>query len=203
MRALKSVIEVIQNHKLESEYPQASLEQRIEQLKGPDANMKHRTVASILNQHTLERRQRKRRMKKQQQQQQNGIKIPRTSTSAGPAAVLKNDTNNDNSTIRQYKQPLVNPSGLFPEHPNPYKSQWATPSGMVASTPIIPSYTGPSAGPYGFASIPMGPSGNPTLGGSHLNSSEAPVPSAYYGSNNFTYGGINRQHHYQSPYYPQ
>lgn len=201
LRVLKRVIEIIEIHKLESEYPRDSLEQRIEQLKGQDPNMKDRTPASILNQHTLQRRQQKRRMKKQQQQ--NGNKVPRTSTSVGPAAVLKNDTNNDNSTMRQYQQPLVNPSGLFPEHPNPYKIPQATSSGMVASIPTIPSYTGPSTGPYGFAGIPMGPGGNLILGGSHLNSSEPRVPSAFYGSNNFTYGGINRQHHYQAPYYPQ
>jgi len=202
LRVLKRVIEIIEIHKLESEYPRDGLEQRIEQLKGQDPNMKDRTPASILNQHTLQRRQQKRRMKKQQQQ--NGNKVPRTSTSVGPAAVLKNDTNNDNSTMRQYQQPLVNPSGLFPEHPNSYKIPRATSSGMVAPILTIPSYTGPSAGPYGygFAGTPMGLSGNPSLGGSHLSSSEPWVLSAYYGSNNFPYGVINPQH-YQAPYYPQ
>ncbi|XP_058788063.1 truncated FRIGIDA-like protein 1 isoform X2 [Vicia villosa] len=166
MRVLKTVIETIENYKLESEYPRASLEQRIEQLKGKGANMKDRSPASILNRHTLQRRQRKRRMKKQQQ---NGIKLPRTFTSVGPEAVLMSVSDN-NSTICQYEQPLVRPSGLLPNHPNPYTSSPATPLGIVAPTPTMPSYTSPSAGP----------SGNPNLGGSHLNSSEPNVPSAYY-----------------------
>ncbi|CAK8565734.1 unnamed protein product [Lathyrus sativus] len=166
MRVLKTVIEIIENYKLESEYPLASLEQRIEQLKGKGANMKDQSPASILTRHTLQRRQRKRRMKKQQQ---NGIKLPRTSTSVGPEAVLMNVSNN-NSTICQYEQPLLKSSGLFPNHPNPYASSPGTSLGMVAPTPTMPSYTGPSAGP----------SGNPNLGGSHLNSSEPHVPSAYY-----------------------
>ncbi|KAI5409120.1 hypothetical protein KIW84_054791, partial [Lathyrus oleraceus] len=106
MRVLKTVIEIIENYKLESEYPRASLEQRIEQLKGKGANMKDQSPASILTRHALQRRQRKRRMKKQQQ---NGIKLPRTSTSVGPEAVLMNVSNN-NSTICQYEQPLVKPS---------------------------------------------------------------------------------------------
>ncbi|CAL5202298.1 unnamed protein product [Lathyrus oleraceus] len=173
MRVLKTVIEIIENYKLESEYPRASLEQRIEQLKGKGANMKDQSPASILTRHALQRRQRKRRMKKQQQ---NGIKLPRTSTSVGPEAVLMNVSNN-NSTICQYEQPLVKPSGLFPNHPNTYASSPATSLGMVAPTPTMPSYTGHSAGP----------SGNPNLGGSHLNSSEPHVPSAYYdGTTNFT-----------------
>ncbi|CAJ2639953.1 unnamed protein product [Trifolium pratense] len=156
LHTLKSIIAVIENHKLESEYPRASLDQRIKQMKGHDANMKDRTPASILNQHPLQQ-QRKRSM---EQQQQNESKLPRTSTSVGPAAVLKNITG-DNSTICQYQQPPVNPSG-------------------------------PSAGTYGFAGIPIGPN----LGGSHMiHSSEPHMPSAY--------GGINLRHHHQKPYYPQ
>lgn len=124
MRALKSVIEIVENHTLESEYPLASLEQRIEQLKGPNANLKHRTPASILTQHRLQQRKRKRYIKKQQQ---NGMKkIPQTSTSVGPA---------DDSTICQ---------------PNPYTSLPATQYGTVAPTPTMPSYTGLSSGAYGI-----------------------------------------------------
>jgi len=124
MCALKSVIEIIENHMLESEYPLASLEQRIEQLKGSNSKMKDRTPASILTQRRLQLCKQKRSIKKQQQ---NGMKkIPRTSTSVGPA---------DDSTICQ---------------PNPYTSSPATPSGMVAPAPTMPSYTGLSSGAYGI-----------------------------------------------------
>jgi hypothetical protein len=192
IHTLKSIIAVIVNYKLESEYPRASLDQRIEQLKGQDANMKDRTPASILNQHPLQQ-QRKRSME-HQQQQQNEIKLPRTSTSVGPAAVLKNITG-DNPTICQYQQPPVNPSGLFPEHPYPYIGSPAMPPGMMGPTLTRPSYPGPSAGTYGFAGIPNPIS--PNLGGSRMIHSAVPhIPSAYYDSNS-TYGGINLRHHHQ------
>lgn len=66
----------------------------------------------------------------------------------------------------------------------------------------MPSYICSSARPYGFAGIPIGPSENPSLGGSHLNSSEPPVQSAYY-DRAINYGGINLPHHHQASYYPQ
>lgn len=124
MHALKLVIEIIENHMLESEYPLASLEQRVEQLKGSDANMKNRTPASFLTQRRLQRRKQKRSIKKQKQ---IGMKkVPRTATSVGPA---------DDTTICQ---------------PNSYTRSPATPSGMVALAPAMPSYTGLSSGAYGI-----------------------------------------------------
>ncbi|XP_028758508.1 truncated FRIGIDA-like protein 1 isoform X2 [Neltuma alba] len=60
--------------------------------------------------------------------------------------------------------------------------------------------TGPSVGPYGFAGVPMGSSGNPTPGGSHLYS-EPNLQSAYY-DRTTTYSGYGLQQYYQS-LYPQ
>lgn len=56
---------------------------------------------------------------------------------------------------------------------------------MVAPTPIIPPYTGP----YDLAGFPMGPNKNPSLSGSHRNSSEPHVASGYYHTAS-TYGVV-------------
>ena len=133
-------------------------------------------------------------MQKQQKQKQqpNGFKHPRASAPVGHAAVRMN-VDNGNLTMHQYRDPLVHPSGLLPEHPNPYMSSTAVPFGMVAPTPTISPYTGPSAGPYGIAGVPIGTSGSPSLGSSHINLLEPHVQS----------GGIGLQYYYQTSYYSQ
>lgn len=191
IHALKSVIKVIENHNLESEFPRASLEQRIEQLKKHKANVKHMAPTSAAK-------------PPQHQQQQSGVKRPRTSDPVGPAAV-PNNISSVSSTIHQYQQPLFQSTGLLPEHSNPYMGLPAMPYGMVDPTPTISPYTGPSTGPYGLAGVPMGPSGNPGQGDSHPNSSEPHVPSGYYdGASAYggvsAYGGFGLQQYYQTSY---
>ncbi|RDX61989.1 FRIGIDA-like protein 1, partial [Mucuna pruriens] len=202
INTLRSVIKIIEDHKLESEYPRAILEQRIEQLKRQKPNTKRAVPAPTAKppQHKQQQQQQKRNMQKQKQQQP-GIKRHRAPAPVGPAAFLKN-INNVNSTIHHYQQPLVHPPGLFPEHPNPYMSSPAMPFGMMAPTQNVHPYAGPSMGPYGHDGVPMGPTGNPSLGGSHLSSSEPHMPSGYYDRAS-TYGGIGLQHYRQASYYPQ
>lgn len=86
IHALKSVIKIIENLKLESEYPRASLERRIEQLKREKRNMKHSAPASAVKppQHQLQQQKQKRNIQKQKQQQ-SGIKRPRISTASVPS----------------------------------------------------------------------------------------------------------------------
>ncbi|XP_020232767.1 FRIGIDA-like protein 1 [Cajanus cajan] len=204
INTLRSVIKIIENHELESEYPRASLEQRIKQLKRQKTDIMRPVLASA-----AKNSQRKQQQQQQQQPQrrnkqkpkQTGIKRPWTSAPVGPAPVLKN-INNVNSTMHHYQQPPAHPSGLFPEHPNPYMSTPAMPYGMLAPSPNVPPYAVRSAGPYGHDGLPMGPSGNPSLGGAHLSSSEAHVPTGYYDRAS-NYGGIDPQHYYQTSYYPQ
>ena len=186
IHALKSVIKVIENHNLESEYPRASLDQRIEQLKMQKASVKHSAPAFAAK-------------PPQHQQQQSGIKRPRTAAPVGPAAVV-DKVNSASSTIHQYQQPHFQSTGLLPEPPNPYMSLPATPFGMVAPAPSISPYQGPSTGPFGLAGAPMGPSGNPGQSGSHPNSSEPHVPSGYYDGSVSAYGGYGLQHYYQTSY---
>ncbi|KAH1054200.1 hypothetical protein GLYMA_08G325700v4 [Glycine max] len=204
INTLRMVIKTIESYKLESEYPLASLEQHIEQLKRQKTNNKHAAPTSAAKppQHKQQQQQQQQKRNMQKQPQQTGIKRPRASAPVGSAAVLKN-VNNVNSTIHHYQQHLVHPSGLFTEHPNPYMSLPAMPFGMVSPTPNVPPYAGPSAGPYGHDGVPMGPSGNPSLGGSHLSSSEPHVQAVGYYDRASTYGGIGLQHYYQASYYPQ
>ncbi|QCD78203.1 Frigida-like [Vigna unguiculata] len=198
IHTLKLVIKIIENYKLESEHLRATVEQRIEQLKRQKTNNKRSTAAPASKpQHKQQQQQQKRNMQKQQQPR---IKHPRASAPIVPAAVLKNV----NSAMHHYQQPRVHPSGLFPEHPNPYRSSSAMPFGMMASTPKFLPYAGPSAGSYyGHDGVPMGPRGNPNVSGSHLSSSEPHVPTGGYYDRTSTFGGIGLQHHYQASYYPQ
>ncbi|KAL2322769.1 hypothetical protein Fmac_027148 [Flemingia macrophylla] len=198
---LKSVIKIIENHKLESEYPRASLEQRIEQLKKQKSNKIHAALTSAAKLPPHKQQQQQQLQRKKQKQQQTVVRLPRPSAPIGPAAVLKN-INNVNSTMHHYQHSLPHPSGLFPEHLNPYMSSPAMPYGRVAPTPNVPPYSGPSSGPYGHDGAPTGPSGNPGLVGAYQSSSEPRVPTGYYDRAS-TYGGIDPQHYLQASYYPQ
>ncbi|CAL0307363.1 unnamed protein product [Lupinus luteus] len=178
IHGLKSVIKVIENHNLESEFPRASLEQRIEELKKQKANPPHH------------------------EQQQSGVKRPRISAPVGPAAVV-NSVGSVSSTIHQYEKPLFNSTGLLPtpEQPNPYLGLPTIPYGMVPPTPAMPygmvppppsisPYPGPPTGPYGPAVVPMGPTGNPGRGNPHLTPSQPQLPPSGYGL----------QHYYRHSY---
>ncbi|KAF7831306.1 FRIGIDA-like protein 1 [Senna tora] len=181
IHALKTVIKVIVSHKLESEYPPASLEQRMELLKKQMSNRKRPGPASLT----------KPQQKKKKQRQRLYFQ---TSAPVGPANVA-------NAASNQYQQPLVQPTGLLPEQLNPYMSLQAMPYGMVGPTPTISSYTGPSAGPYGYTGVPLGSSGNPSQGGSHLYTSEPHSQPGYYDRTTAS-NGYGLQHYYAS-YYPQ
>ncbi|KAK7316827.1 hypothetical protein RJT34_00569 [Clitoria ternatea] len=200
IHAVRSVMKIIKNHKLESEFPLASLEQHIAQLKRHKKNIKHPAPdpAAKPRKYRKYLQQQKRNMQKQKQKQQkSGIKRRRVSGPVGPAASV-------NSTIHHYYQQSLVHQGLFPKHKNSYMVSQAPPFGMLAPTQSFPPYTGPSAGPYGFDDVPMGlsSSGNPSIGGSYVNSSEPYASSGYY-DRAYTYGGFGRQHLYQAYYYPQ
>lgn len=209
IHALKSIIKAIEIHKLESKYPVANLEQRIEQLKKQKLDKKWPAPASAakpqpqLQQHQQQRQQQQKKSNKRQKQKQkqhSGNKYPRTSAMAAAAAAAQKNVGGANPALHQYEQPLIQSTGLLPEHQNPYKSSQAMPYGMLGPNPTISPYAGPSAGPYGFSSVPMGSSGNPSQVGSHLFSSEPNMPSGYY-DRITAYGGL--PHYYHTSYYPQ
>lgn len=169
IHALKSVIKVIESYNLDSEFPRASIERRIEEL-SKQRKVGGKPVAPAFAAMPLQH----------PQQQLSGIKRPLTSAPFGPAPVL-NNAGGTPSTIHQYQQPHFQSTSLLPEHPNPYMSMPpTTPFGMKAATPTVSSYTGPSTGPYGLDGVPMGPIGNLNQGGSHPNSSQPQVMPGYY-----------------------
>ncbi|KAI5432861.1 truncated FRIGIDA-like protein 1 [Lathyrus oleraceus] len=173
IHALKSVIKVIESYNLDSEFPRASIEQRIDEL------YKQRRVGGKTAAPAA--------FAAKPQQQLSGIKRRLTAAPFGPA-----------STIHQYQQPHFPPTSLLPEHPNPYTSMPPAPFGMKAPTPTVPSYTVPMATngnlnqsvshpnssqqplvmPGYYAS--MGPNSNLGQGGSHPNPSESRVMPGYY-----------------------
>ncbi|CAJ2633835.1 unnamed protein product [Trifolium pratense] len=187
IHSLKSVIKVIETYNLDSEFPRASLEKRIDELnKKFLVGVKPTAPAFAANPH-------------QHQQQLSGLERHLTSIPFGPPPVL-NNVGGANSTIHQYRQQLLprfQSTSLLPDHPNPYMSM-PPPTmsfGMKAPTPTVSSYTGPSTGPYGFGGVPKAPTPSSNLDqvGSHPNSAQPQVFSGYYApmaaSGNLNQGG--------------
>lgn len=162
INALKTVIKVIENHKLESQYPPAIIEQQIVQLNEMKAGKK-RVPPHSLNIHPQSRPQQQ-QMNKKLKQQQIGSKHPHPETLAqvGLTSAQK-IVGVANTALQQYQQPLVQ-----------------------------------TIGPYGFAGVPMGSSGNPTPGGSHLYS-ESNLQTGNH-DRITTYSGYGLQQYYQSRY---
>lgn len=177
------MIKVIETYNLDSEFPRASIEQRIDEL-----NKQHRVGGKTAAPGFAAK------PRLLQQQQLSGIKRPLAAAPFGPASVL-NNIGSATSTIHQYQQPHFLPTSLLPDHPNSYTSMPPAPFGMNAPTPTVSSYTVPStASPYGLDGVSMAPNGNLNQSISHPNASQQPlVMPGYYasmGSNsNLSQGG--------------
>ncbi|KAL6205390.1 hypothetical protein ACLB2K_022650 [Fragaria x ananassa] len=147
--ALKSVIKIIEDLKLESEYPPSSLEKRIDQLEKEKANRKRQAAAPAGKPF------------QQQQQQQYGNKRPRMIAPVGSTAV-------SNAA-----------AGLLVQSPTAYVSSAAAPYVVSGTAPPVAPYVGSSTGQYGYAGGQMGFPRNPGPSSTHLYSSEQYVPSGY------------------------
>ncbi|KAM1228000.1 hypothetical protein ACFX2J_007146 [Malus domestica] len=177
--ALKSVIKVIEDLKLESEYPPAFLQKRLEQLEKEKADSKRNAVASAAKPLQLRQQQKQQTVKepaKKLKQQLYGNKRPRMTAPDGSAAVSINV--NDAGLLRAYSL-----SGIAP-------------------APPAATYAGSSAGLYGFSGGQMGFPGHPAPTSTHLSLSEQYVPSGYYNQPT-TYGGYGAPPKYHPSYYPQ
>lgn len=176
--ALKSVIKVIADLKLESEYSPSFLEKRIEQLEKEKANRKRQAAAPAGK--PLQLQQQSKKLK----QQQYGNKRPRMTAPIGSAAVSNGA------------------AGFLVESPGPYVSSAAAPYVMSGIDPPVAPYVGSSTGQYGFAGGQMGFPRNPGPSSTHLYSSEQYVPSGYY-NRPTAYGGYGVPPQYHPSYYPQ
>lgn len=177
--ALKSVIKVIEDLKLESEYPPTFLQKRLEQLEKEKADRKRNAVAPAAKPLQLRQQQKQQTAKepaKKLKQQLYGNKRPRMTAPDGSAAVSINV--NDTGLLRAYSL-----SGIAP-------------------APPAAAYAGSSAGLYGFSGGQMGFPGHPAPTSTHLSLSELYVPSGYY-NRPTTYGGYGPPPEYHPSYYPQ
>lgn len=201
---LRSVVKAIQKYNLESEYPIAGVEQRIEQLEQQKLDKKRPaayTLAARSQPQPQQHQQQKKNIKSQEQRQHIGNKHPRVSVPVAPAALQQN-VGSANLALHQYQQPLIHSTGLLPKHQNSYMSSQAMPYSMVGPASTVTPYTGPSAGSYDVPgpSVSMVSSGNPSQVGSHPYSSKPNMLSSYY-DGIATHSGL--PHYYHSSYYPQ
>ena len=216
--AMKSVIKVIESHNLDSQFPRANLEKRIEALEKLIVNSKQPAAAPPAKPQQLQQQQQQSKKQKknlqpkkqqhlqpnkrlqQQQQQQSRSKHPRIAPPVGHAAVPV-IVDGANSTIPHYRQSHLQSAGLLLDCPAPYASSSSVPYGTVGQTPTSVPFTGSSAGLYGFPGAPVGFDGNPSPSSSHLYSSEPYLPSEYY-DRPTAYGGYGLRPEYHPSYYP-
>ncbi|CAI0379054.1 unnamed protein product [Linum tenue] len=202
--ALNSVLQVIDEHKLQSEYPRTEIEKRIEMLQKQKTYGKQTTPSSATKPQQQQQQQqpkKKKQMqakkqfqakKQQHYQQHNGNKRPRTNGPTLPMGA-------PGSTVpTSYHQPHLQPTGLY---------RAAGAYGMVNASPPIPHYAGSYAGQYGAG---VGFPGNPNPAApsaAQQYPSESQIAPGYYGGGQAAagyydgYGGYPPQHH--QTYYPQ
>ncbi|OMP04273.1 Frigida-like protein [Corchorus olitorius] len=176
--ALKAVIKVIEEHKLEAEYSKEGLQRRIEQLEKQQADRKRPPAAAAAPQQPAKKKQ------AQGKQQKSDNKHPRTSAFVSRAT----------SAVPAFQQSDLHSAGLVPDHSAAYMtSQQPGPYGLATSIPAVAPYAGSSAGLYGLAAAPMGFSMNPNPAASHL----------YPYDRLATYGGYGVPPQYHPSYHPQ
>lgn len=199
--ALKSVIKIIEEHKLESEYPKESLEKRIAVLEKQKADRKRPPTATVAKIPQPQYQPTKQQQGKDKQKQQSGNKRPRVDAPLGPTPFPKN-FRGANTAVPSYQPSHFQSTGLLADGRTPYKSTSASPYGISGLVPSANPYAGSSAGIYGLEGNLTSVAGNPTLAGSHLYMAEPYGQSAYY-DRSTSYGGYDLGPEYHTAYYPQ
>lgn len=142
--ALKSVIRLIEEYKLDSDYPRVNLEKRIEQLEKQQANRKRPAGASPVmarQKQPQQPQQAKQRFKKQKLQlkkrtpQQVPINRSRMAAPVGSAAV-PNIVGVGNPTYPPYQQTRVPSAGLVAELAAPYQQSLLQSAGLLPNYPV-------------------------------------------------------------------
>ncbi|XP_038997212.1 FRIGIDA-like protein 1 isoform X2 [Hibiscus syriacus] len=201
--ALKSVIKIIEEHNLETEYSQVPLQKCIEQLEKQQADRKVPATPSSFkpkqqqavqkaNQLLAQQTNRKRKKQAPVKQQQSVNKHPKTTASVA-CAVPSLSAAGTTSMIPPFQQAHLQPAGLLPSHSAAYLRSPAFPFGFPGPTPAANPYAGPSAPDYGLAGAPMGFPLNPN-------------PAAYHSYNHNmrpTYGAYGLPPQYNPSYHPQ
>ncbi|KAL3508408.1 hypothetical protein ACH5RR_027809 [Cinchona calisaya] len=184
--SLKSVIKIIEDHNLESQYPKDILLKRVEKLENEKTSKKRPAAVPAVKTHQPSK-----------QQKQNVGKLTRKIGAAGASAFKKNVT--ANSSIPPIQQPHVQVAGLLAD---PYLSTPAAAYGLAGSTPAVAPYAGTSAGIYGLPGTHMSLSGNLGPSAANLYPSESQIRPSYY-DRLVVYGGYGVPPEYHQAYYPQ
>lgn len=199
--ALKSVIKIIEERKLESEYPKESLEKRIAVLEKQKADRKRPPAATVAKIPQPQYQPTKKQQGKDKQKQQSGNKRLRVDAPLGPTPFPKN-FRGANTAVPSYQPSHFQSTGLLADSRAPYASSSASPYGISGLVPLANPYAGSSAGIYGLEENSTSVPGNPTLAGSHLYRAEPYGQSAYY-DRSTSYGGYDLGPEYHTAYYPQ
>ncbi|KAK8542639.1 hypothetical protein V6N13_136805 [Hibiscus sabdariffa] len=186
--ALKSVIKIIEEHNLETEYSLEPLQKCVEQFEKQQADRKAPATPAafkLKQQQAIQKacelvaQQAKRKREKQVpgKQQQSGNKHPKTTASV-VRAVPSSSAAGTTPVILPFQQVHLHPEGLWPDHSAAYLRSPAVPFGFPGSIPANP-YAGPSAPMYGLAGAPMGFPLNPNLASRLYNYDRRPSYGTY------------------------
>nr|XP_027063774.1 truncated FRIGIDA-like protein 1 isoform X2 [Coffea arabica] len=174
--SLKSVIRIIEDHNLESQYSKDILLKLVEKLEKERTSKKRPAPVPAV---------------KAQQQKPNVGKQSRKIGAAGRSTFQKNVATNP--TVPTVQQPHMQMAGLLAD---PYLSTSAAAYGLAGSTPAVAPYGGTSAGIYGLPGTHI----DPSVAG--LYPSETSTRPSYY-DRSVVYGGYGFPPQYHQAYYPQ
>lgn len=178
--SLKSVIRIIEDHNLESQYSKDILLKRVEKLEKEKTSKKRPAPVPAVK-----------AQQQSKQQKPNVGKQSRKTGAAGRSTFQKNVT--ANPTVPTVQQPHVQMAGLLAD---PYLSTSAAAYGLAGSTPAVAPYGGTSAGIYGFPGTHIDPSV------ASLYPCETSARPSYY-DRSVVYGGYGFPPQYHQAYYPQ
>lgn len=185
--ALKSVVKVLEERKLDSEF-QATLKRRIQLLEKLKAQKFPPVATAAKPQQQLQ--------KPKVKPQFSGIKRPRPRASVGSIAASRKIAG-PASAVATFQQSHPQTASVAPAS---YLSAPAGIYGMVGNNPAIAPYVGSSSGLYGLAGAPMGFPGDPSPARPYLYASESQMPSIHY-DRSTNYGGQGVSSQYFASYY--
>lgn len=178
--SLKSVIRIIEDHNLESQYSKDILLKCVEKLEKEKTSKKRPAPVPAI--------------KAQQQSKQQKPSVGKQSRkfgAAGRPTFQKNVA--ANPTVPTVQQPHVQMAGLLAD---PYLSTSAAAYGLVGSTPAVAPFGATSAGIYGLPGSHIDPSV------ASLYPSETSTRPSYF-DRSVVYGGYGFPPQYHQAYYPQ
>ncbi|XP_010060241.2 FRIGIDA-like protein 1 [Eucalyptus grandis] len=185
--ALKSVVKVMEERKLDSEF-QATLERRIQLLEKLKADKIPAVATAPQPQQQLQ--------KQKVKPQFSGKKRPRPSARVGSIAASTNIAG-PTSAVATFQQSHPQTSSVGPLS---YLSTSAGIYGLGGNNPTMAPYAGSSNGLYSLAGAPMGFPGDPSPARPYLYPSESQMPTIHY-DRSTSYAGPGVSSQYFPSYY--